>query len=645
MSGEMNEIFETPGLTPEFHNELIAQLAELLPEAIADGKVDFEKLKEILGDEVTDDRERFGLFWPGKKQAIRASQEPTSATLVPDLKNSKDWENTHNLFIEGDNLEVLKILQKHYHGKIKMIYIDPPYNTGKDFIYPDNYKEGLASYLEWTRQVNEEGKKISTNSESEGRYHSNWLNMMYPRLKVARNLLSSDGVIFASIDDNEQAHLRKIMDEIFGESNFVGIFKWNKTSKAPTLSKLIRNKYEYIIAYKRSGDLELLRGVDSYNTAAPLLNSGNPFKTICFKPGSIGFKFSDMNFEAGLYGDSDKGVELLDKCEVMNGRNVNEVRIKARFKWTQETVEQRSAEGVEIYFKTPKLTTIYYSLDSEAGNFIAPSDIINDDEVGVKRNDEAYTALKELFGGKVVFEYTKPVSLLKYLIRMIPDDSFTVLDFFSGSGTTAHAVMELNAEDGGSRRHIQVQLPEPTDEDSDARKEGFFTITDISRKRIQLAGERVERILAETLSTSDVQVDCGFRAYKLTDTNFTKWKMLSDVEPTKIEQHLLDLRDSALDLADPDTLFTEILLKQGYSLTEELGEIESAGLKIRTVGANLVMAYLDRDLKPKLEQLRRILESGPVKFIILEDAFQGDDELKTNLFQECKSRNIEFWTV
>ncbi|MER6929085.1 site-specific DNA-methyltransferase, partial [Kocuria palustris] len=206
------EADETPSTTPNFQTELAAQLAELMPEVIADGKVDVEKLKELLDGDAADTSERFGLFWPGKKRALRAAQEPTTATLRPDFENSKDWDTTKNVFIEGDNLEVLKILQKHYHAKIKMIYIDPPYNTGGDFVYPDNYKEGLDTYLEWTRQVNDEGQKLSTNSDTQGRYHSNWLNMMYPRLKLARNLLTEDGVIFISIDDNEQPNLKAMCD-------------------------------------------------------------------------------------------------------------------------------------------------------------------------------------------------------------------------------------------------------------------------------------------------------------------------------------------------------------------------------------------------------------------------------------------------
>src|SRR5665811_786314 len=251
-NGSSENIYETPSTKPSFKTELAAQLSELIPEAIADGKVDVEKLKELLGDDTGDDRERFGLFWPGKKRALRAAQEPTSATLKPDFENSKDWDTTQNVFIEGDNLEVLKILQKHYHGKIKMIYIDPPYNTGKDFVYPDNFKEGLETYLEWTRQVNEEGKKVSTNSESEGRYHSNWLNMMYPRLKLARNLLTDDGVIFISIDDHEVANLRLVLDTVFGESNFVENYMWESNFRPDNSSRIERENAQHILCYARN---------------------------------------------------------------------------------------------------------------------------------------------------------------------------------------------------------------------------------------------------------------------------------------------------------------------------------------------------------------------------------------------------------
>lgn len=266
------EIHETPSTTPNFQTELAAQLAELMPEAIADGKVDVEKLKQLLDGDAADTSERFGLFWPGKKRALRAAQEPTTATLRPDFENSKNWDTTKNVFIEGDNLEVLKILQKHYHAKIKMIYIDPPYNTGKDFVYPDNYKEGLDTYLEWSRQVNEEGKKLSTNADTEGRYHSNWLNMMYPRLKLARNLLTEDGVIFISIDHNEEPHLRKLADEVFGEANFLNDLTWvvNLTGRQISGRGAVRT-FERILAYARSASYvaEFLVDIDFARAKMP----------------------------------------------------------------------------------------------------------------------------------------------------------------------------------------------------------------------------------------------------------------------------------------------------------------------------------------------------------------------------------------
>src|SRR5690625_2338863 len=263
-----DDINATPSTTPNFQTELAEQLAELVPEAIADGKVDVTKLQELLSTDAADPTERFGLFWPGKKRALRAAQEPTTATLKPDFENSKDWDTTKNVFIEGDNLEVLKILQKHYHAKIKMIYIDPPYNTGKDFVYPDNYKEGLDTYLEWTRQVNEEGKKLSSNADTDGRYHSNWLNMMYPRLKLARNLLTDDGVILISIDDYEIDNLLKLGKEVFGESNHVATFVWKNKTGGGNDSRDVTSEHEYCVLFARNINLvtKLTTVVDNADT-------------------------------------------------------------------------------------------------------------------------------------------------------------------------------------------------------------------------------------------------------------------------------------------------------------------------------------------------------------------------------------------
>ncbi len=577
------DIYETPSTTPSFKTELAAHISELIPEAIADGKVDVEKLKELLGDDAGDDRERFGLFWPGKKRALRAAQEPTTATLRPEFENSKDWDTTKNVFIEGDNLEVLKILQKHYHGKIKMIYIDPPYNTGNDFVYPDNFKEGLDTYLEWTRQVNEEGKKVSTNSETEGRYHSNWLNMMYPRLKLARNLLADDGAIFVSIDFNEADNLKKIMDEIFGESNFQREIVW---------------RIGWLSGYKTMAD-NFIRNHDSmffYSKNHSFLSfikkyiQNSDFKPLVKKDAEVTSKFKELGLD-------DKAQK--DLLRFINHDNRPD-RYPIEDTWNSNEYDDLNSIAI-VSFSGEKVSKL---LDT---------------------GDE--------------FKGQKSVKMLKRTLESMTSGGDIVLDFFAGTSSTAHAVMELNAEDGGNRRFIMVQLPEPTAEDSASRRAGFATIADISRKRIDVVGERI--VASRGLESPDV----GFRAFKLADTSFSKWRIASDTDASTLEQHLLDLRDSASDSATPEALLIEILLKQGYSLSEHMGDTEVSGLKLKTVGEGLVLAYLDEHTKPTVDQLRAVLAEKPARFVILEDAFHGDDELKTNLAQECKSRGVEIWTA
>ncbi|MGP5507376.1 site-specific DNA-methyltransferase [Corynebacterium flavescens] len=632
------EINETPSTTPNFQNELAAQLAELMPEAIADGKVDVEKLKELLDGDAADASERFGLFWPGKKRALRAAQEPTTATLRPDFENSKDWDTTKNVFIEGDNLEVLKILQKHYHAKIKMIYIDPPYNTGKDFVYPDNYKEGLDTYLEWTRQVNEEGKKLSTNADTEGRYHSNWLNMMYPRLKLARNLLTENGVIFISIDDSEASHLRKIADEVFGERNFVAQFVWNSSTGGGIRAKYVNVSHQYVLCYVRNTDR-------AETFWAPL------------SPEAVSqYKLSDAK---GLYRDKD----FAWKNSSTNPNQIYPIVapdgqvIRPKPGYIYRFIEPRFMSELEagnITFKQTKTGPFVDESGKQARWNIyvkkylsdgkgAPTTVIPRGLVGI--NNEGTSEVQELFGGRV-FESPKNVRLLEYLIEIGTDKTSTVLDFFAGSSSTAHAVMALNARDGGDRRFIQVQLPEPTDSKSEARRKGFADIASVSRSRIDLAGQDLLSERASLLHDLAGALDVGFRAYSLTDTSFTKWKQSSDVDLNQLEQHMLDLRDSSsADDASADDLLSEILLKQGYSLTEQITPVDVAGLNLRSVGDGIVLAYLDEHGKPTLEQLRSVVDEDPQRLIILEDAFQGDDQLKTNLAQLCKSKGIELWTA
>lgn len=651
-----DELKEIPASTPNFRTELAEKLAELVPEAIADGKIDTKKLEELLDGDAADTRERFGLFWPGKKRALRAAQEPTTATLVPDKENSKDWDETQNVFIEGDNLEALKILQKHYHGKIKMIYIDPPYNTGKDFVYPDNYREGLQSYLEFTRQVDEGGKKLSTNSDQAGRYHSNWLSMMYPRLKLARNLMAPEGLLFISIDEHEIANLLRLVQEVFGEDNVLGAFPVVMNLKGNQDAFGFAETHEYFIACARDksrcqigrfpvdeeqvllewdqDDYGLYKEADNLRATgvnAPREKRPNLWYPIFIDPKSWEF-----------YVDSDDRPRHPDHEALWP---VNPKGQQLSWYWSKNTFEKNkhnlilktTSNGWQFYRKQrPALGDVPTSKPKSF--FFKPS----------YSTSTATKRLNDLLGGRY-FDGPKPVPFLKDLLQIGTAADSIVLDFFSGSGTTAEAVMELNAEDGGTRRHIQVQLPEPVPEDGLAARAGFQTISDIARRRIELAGERILEERRMHLEERSSSLDVGYRTYKLSDTNFAKWQTTSDIAESELEQHLLNMRESADDRASQDALLTELMLKRGYSLTEQVDVLDIAGLEIRGVqdseGDYGLLAYLNEYQMPTLEQLRALVEAAEAQIIVLEDAFQGDDQLKTNLAQMCKTEGVELWTA
>lgn len=630
-----DEVRHIPSITPNFRTELARQLEKLVPEAISDGKVDVTKLKELLDGDAADESERFGLFWPGKLRAIRAAQEPTTATLTPVPEESKDWDTTKNVFIEGDNLEALKVLQKHYHGKIKMIYIDPPYNTGKDFVYPDNYKEGLKTYLEWTKQVNEEGQKVKSNPETDGRYHSHWLNMMYPRLKLARNLLTDDGVIFVSIGDQEVANLQRVMSEVFGEANALPLFT-RVTKKSSNNGTTFSPSTDYVVGFARN--IARLRPfsvplrdeqVKSYNRS----DERGAYKEIGL-------------FQAALkHGGSRYAITAPDKQRVITPHNLP-------WRWSKTKLREGLAADRIIFKKTSSSPL----LDADTGgraawNIYTKLYLVDREEAGLlpkNYSDELQNNLgtRDIRGLNIPFDFPKPVALVKFLASIINHPTAIVLDLFSGSGTTAQAVMTLNAEDGGNRCHIQVQLPEPVDAGSPAGQAGFKTIADIARKRIDLAGEKIKQDYAEQLAKRDMPLDVGYRAFKLSDTNFAKWHESSATDQGTLEEHLLDLRDNVNDDATELALLTEVLLKQGYSLTEKVQKQTIDGLTVWSIGYdNLALAYMDEQVKPTLEQLRALIDKEPEKLIVLEDAFQGDDELKTNLVQAAKTKHVELWTA
>lgn len=637
MDEQTTDIHELSSASPEFRTQLAKQLEELVPEAVADGKVDVAKLKELLAEDAGDTTERFGLFWPGKKRAMRAAQDPTSATLKPAKELSKDWDITGNIFIEGDNLEVLKVLQKQYHNSIKMIYIDPPYNTGKDFVYPDNFKEGLANYLEFSKQVDEGNKKISTNTETAGRYHSNWLNMMYPRLKLARNLLTDDGVVFISIDDTENPHLRKLCDEIFGEDNFVAQVIWERAYAPVNLKHHFSVSHDYVICYARrkakTAKFTLGRSEEADSRYKnPDNDPRGPWQSDNFSVGPANLKnIYEITTPSGR------------KVLPPSGRSwvFSEIR-------THEIIADNRVFFPDGGNGSPR----YKRFLNEVKKGVTPMTIWKYKDVG--HSQEATKEVKELFEGKAFFDYPKPVKLIKQLVELNSVGDDIILDFFSGSGTTAHAVMQLNAEDGGNRKHIQVQLPEPTDEKSEAHKAGYHKISDIARERINRAGEKIKADYADKLSARDTPLDVGYRTYKLSDTNFRKWQSTATRDLGELQSRLDLMRESSNDTASEEVLLIEVMLKMGLSLTSRTEQREVAGLMVHQVVHDASdetadvqpVFYLNEHTKPTLEQLRTIVtELTPSKFVILDDAFQGDNELKTNLVQTCKSYDVELWTV
>ena len=425
--------------------------------------IDFDKLRQELACEVVEGaEERYQFTWPDKRAAIRLANAPTNKTLRPCREESVDFDNTENLYIEGDNLEVLKLLRENYLGKVKMIYIDPPYNTGNDFVYNDDFAQGKAEFEAQSGLFDEEGNRMADpmvqNTESNGRFHSDWLNMIYPRLKVAKDLLSDDGVIFISIDDNEVDNLKKVCDEIFGEQNFIDIFNWAKTETPENLSIKCRQIIEYVLCYQKRKDDTRFRGIQKFSQSSNgLLNQPNPIGILTFPSNIVTTKIPNCIIPAGMYGTDKYDVELLNDVEVKDGFFINQFSLKAKFKWQQSYLDAELEKGTVISIPTIKFSPAYEKLEYAPE---VPTNLINN-KVGVETNENAGEYQLQLFDKKV-FNFPKPVSLIKYLLGFLDtNNECIVLDFFSGSSTTAEAVMQLNSESTSSKiKFIMVQIAE-----------------------------------------------------------------------------------------------------------------------------------------------------------------------------------------
>lgn len=662
----MNET-KINGETLDIADENIANLRQLFPEVFIDGKIDFSMLKQSLGEYVDDESEKYKFTWNCKGKAINLAQTPSTGTLRPCPGESKNFDETENLYIEGDNLEVLKLLQKSYYNKVKMIYIDPPYNTGKDFVYKDNFKDNIANYLEITGQTDENGKKTSPNTETSGRYHTDWLNMMYPRLRLARNLLRDDGVIFISIDDNEVHNLRKICDEVFGERNFVSQFVWNSSTGGGIRSKLVNKNHEYALLYAKNKEILPM-------FFAPL--SLEAIKEYNKKDAKGTYREKDF---AWTNQSNNENQQYLIKCP-----DGSYIKPKSGyiFRFVEETFLEYLKKGYVVFKETasgPMIDpdgnqakwNIYIKKYLENG-MGAPTSLIPKSIVGL--SNLGTDTIQDLFG-ESLFSNSKSINYLEYLINIGLSNGDIILDFFSGSATTAHAVMHLNAEDGGNRKFIMVQLPELTlkyvkekyeDENGDkqtrevkrgtAYKAGYKNICEIGKERIRRAGEKIK---TETLefnkkikdkTTPRKVPDIGFKVLKLARSNFKKWQL----DPENIEASLQENLDNHIDNRTDMDFIYEIMIKYGISLTSNVETLSFKQTKLYYINCqessdcNIIIC-LDDNIK--IDTANFIVKHKTDKNIdnlrvVFKDSGFNSDEDKINTREILKCGEIqEFITI
>lgn len=647
--------------TPDGVTENIEKLAALFPATVTEMRgedgtlrkgIDFEKLKQLLSRDIVEGGERYEFSWVGKKAAMAEAARPTTETLRPVKADSRDWDTTENLYIEGDNLAALKILQESYLGKVKMIYIDPPYNTGNDFIYADDFSHSISEEFDRIGILSSEENRLFRNTDGRSRFHSDWCSMIYSRLLLARNLLTDDGVIFISIDDNEQKNMKNICDEVFGEINFITMFIWEKTQH---FGRQKLNSYcnsDYVFCYGKNLASPTLREllVEKINSElldAPLYNASNNINCLTFPAGKVKFNLRD-----GYYTESSNPeYELLTPVKVSNGYNENDFQLRFRSRWSNQTVQSEISKGTTFWVKTQGFAIRAIYGDGKVSN-CAPRQIIFTNSNNpmcvrsrfdwrVETSENATNQLATLLDN-TLFPYPKPVSLVEYLISLLYDESqkdfltdCTVLDFFSGSATTAHAVMQLNAEDGGHRKFIMVQLPEPCDEKSEACKAGYKNICEIGKERIRRAGDKIKA------EHPDADLDIGFRVFRIDSSN------MRDVyyKPEEFTQTMLGETVSNIkpDRTDLDLLYA-CLLDCGVPIHLPHTTTTVDGCTIHNVDNGALMACFDEHIPHSV--IRAMAAEAPLQVIFRDSAFAADadkinvTEIFKNLSPDTKVRVI-----
>ena len=612
------------------------KLKEIFPEVFCEGKIDFDKLRLLLGDNIEDKEERYEFTWNAKSDAIRIAQTPSTGTLRPDKESSKNWNDTENLYIEGDNLEVLKSLQKSYFGKVKMIYIDPPYNTGRDFIYKDNFRDSIDNYKEITNQT------TKANSETNGRYHTYWLNMMYPRLRLARNLLTEDGVIFISIDNNEVTNLNKICDEIFGEYNKLGIMSVVNNLKGRSDDKFFATSNEFLLVYAKKIDLANINGLpmdDEYEKEYKYKDNISNYKEVGLRKTGKNSKRKDRpNMYYPIYFNIDTNEIYTEKKN-----HYNEVEIypldengdEGCWRWGKETFNEKKDTEIIVKLNNNNKWCVYVKM----------RDIIN----GEKRTQKPKTTwinpkydsgngtklIKELFNDNI-FTNPKPIEFILDILRISTDSNSLVLDFFSGSATTSQAIMRLNSEDNGNRKFIMVQLPELIERESEAYKAGYKNICEIGKERIRRSGDK---ILSENKDKEGIKkLDIGFKVFKLDSSNLKSWD--SSIED--LEQNILEMDTNLKKDRSTEDLLYEILLKSGVELTAKIEEIKVGYNTLYNIGEGALLACLDDKItQDVIDEIPKHKSPFMETKVIFKEAGFMSDAAKINAIQNLKQFKIE----
>ena len=573
--------------------------------------VNFKTLRQLLGDNAVEDADEMYQFtWPGKQEARREAARPTTKTLRPVVEDSVDWDNTQNLYIEGDNLEVLKLLQKSYMGKVKMIYIDPPYNTGNDFVYDDDFAASQDDYDLFAGNIDELGNRYRKNTETNGRFHSDWCSMMYSRLMVARSLLTEDGVIFISIDDNEQKNLKNICDEIYGSTNFLAQVIWERAFSPINLMKHFSPSHDYILVYAKNGENAVCNGIKRSEEANDRYSNPD-------------------NDPRGVWSSSDisVGPAIQENVYTITTPSGREVEPPAGRSWSlsRKAFRERLQDN-RIWFGpdgngVPRIKRFLSELRKTG---VTPMTIWKHTEVD--HSQGATQKLAKLFDGKKYFDYPKPVTLIQRCISLYSNKDSLILDFFSGSATTAHAVMQLNAEDCGNRKYIMVQLPEETPEDSEARKAGYNTIPEIAKERIRRAGKKIKE--ESPLTTQNL--DTGFRVFRLADSNFEEVKKA----PAEYDQSQLDLflNNVKSDRTDLDLLFGA-MLSWGVQLSLPMTSEEVDGKMIYSVNDGDLVACFAEDITETI--IKTMADKQPLRVLFRDSCF-GRDDAKINVFETLK---------